>query len=598
MEVNPVREPRVSAMIVDLLSPGERRAGLMVLGMMSVLAALEAVGVASVMPFLAVLGDPALVETHPVLSWAYDQGGFRSIDGFLFALGVAAFIIVLATAVFRIATTHAINSWSEMRRYSIGARLLSVYLRQPYAFFLHKNTAELSKTILSEVDEVVLKVLRPALYVVAYTLVASGIIVLLVWMDPAMAVYVALVVGGAYIVVYFGVRGVLGRMGALRLAANSERFTTAAEALQGIKDLKVLGREEAYLRRFRTPAAAFSRYQAASMTLSTVPKYLIEAVGLGGVLLLSLFLIGSEGDLGTILPVLGVYAFAGYRLLPAAQHVFKGLSDLRYGLPALESTWREINEAPGPDRSLRPTGGVRLRDSVVFEGVSFRYPGAPREAVHKLRFEIRARSSVAFVGTTGAGKTTAVDLLLGLLRPTEGRVLVDGVELTADRVRSWQDGIGYVPQSIFLADATVAENIAFGIEPGSIDIPAVERAARLACIHDFIVERLPEGYYTRIGERGVRLSGGQRQRLGIARALYHDPHVLVLDEATSALDGLTERSIMKAVEGLAGKKTIVIIAHRPSTVEGCDRRFQLADGRLVTIESRAGPPESGRATVP
>ena len=566
----------------DLLSPRERQTGTVVLAMMLFLALLETAGVASVMPFLAVLGNPELVETQPALAWLYERGGFESVDRFLFALGVGAFAMVVGSALFRILTTYAINRWTQMRRYSIGERLLATYLRQPYEFFLNRNSADLSKSILSEADELVGKVFHPLMNLVAYSLVAGGLVGFLIWLNPVLAGLVALTVGGAYGLIYLGVRGVLGRMGADRVTANRERFTAASEAFGGIKDLKLLGREEAYLKRFRGPASRFARYQSIAATLSTVPKYLIEAVGFGGVLLLALALLGSNGDLGSVLPVLGVYTFAGYRLLPSAQQIFQGLSNLRFGLPAVDDVWRELRlgadkhgAAKSKSKPLSPTGSIR------FEGVHFTYPGAPGSAIKGVDIEILAGTSVALVGQTGAGKTTVVDLLLGLLSPTAGQITVDGVPLADDNLRTWQSSLGYVPQTIYLADATVAENIAFGVPPEAIDREAVNRAARLAAIHDFVEEELPDGYDTEVGERGVRLSGGQRQRLGIARALYHDPTVLVLDEATSALDNATERAIMAAVDALAGAKTVVMIAHRLSTVEGVGKIIVLRDGSVV-----------------
>ena len=577
------REPGTAGKILDLLSLREKKTGGVVLGMMLVLAFLETAGVASVMPFLAVLGQPELVETQPVLAWVYERGGFESVDRFLFLLGVGAFVMVLVSAVFRIVTTYAMTRWTQMRRYSIGARLLATYLRQPYEFFLNRNSADLSKSILSEVDELVLKVFRPALHLIAYSLVAIVLVGFLIWLDPVVALLVATVVGGAYGLIYLSVRGVLSRMGEDRLRANRQRFTAASEALGGIKDLKVLGREEAYLRRFRGPASRFARHQSLSLTLSTVPKYLIEAVGFGGVLLLALALLRTGGNLGTVLPILGVYTFAGYRLLPSAQHIFRSISDLRFGLPAVEDAWRELQlgtESGGTPREGKDK--LRLIQALCLKNVHFRYPGADHDALQGLNADIPAGRSVAFIGATGAGKTTAIDLILGLLSPTRGQIEVDGTPLTDERVRAWQRNIGYVPQSIFLADASVAENIALGIPSEQIDRDAVQRAAKMAAIHDFIEARLPKGYDTEVGERGVRLSGGQRQRLGIARALYHEPDVLVLDEATSALDSRTEASIVEALGRLEGKKTIIMIAHRLSTVERCDRIFLLEHGRQVS----------------
>lgn len=582
------KEPGTLGKILALLTPRERKTGLLVLGMMLVLAFLETAGVASVMPFLAVLGNQEMVETNPGLAWAYEAGGFESTDAFLLVLGAGAFLLVLISAGFRILTTYAINRWVQMREYSIGARLLQTYLRQPYEFFLDRNSADLSKSILSEVKELTDTVLRPGMYLLAYGAVAVVLIGFLIWVDPVIAIIVAVAVCGAYGLIYLGVRGVLRRMGGDRLKANEGRFTAASEAFGGIKDLKVLGREEAYLKRFRAPAARYARYQSLSKTLSTVPKYLIEAIGFGGVLLLALVLMAGDGDLGAVLPILGLYTLAGYRLLPAAQHMYAGVSQLRFAGPAVAAVYGDLSTmAPAVER--RPSSGRRPAkgpgseggEGLRFANVTFYYPRASAPAISNIDLTIRWGGSVGFVGRTGAGKTTLIDLILGLLTPSDGTLLVDGTALSGDTVTRWQQHVGYVPQTVYLADASISENIAFGLEPDEIDHDRVVKVAKAAQIDEFITESLSRGYQSEVGERGVRLSGGQRQRIGIARALYHNPSILVLDEATSALDTETERAIMRSVEKLRGEKTIIMIAHRLSTVEQCDEIVVLDSGCLV-----------------
>ncbi len=584
---------------VELLTPRERRRGLLVLGLMLVLALFEMLGVASVMPFLAVLGNPELVETNPVLATLYARGGFQSIQAFQVALGAGAFVLVVLSAALRIVTTYASARWVNMRRYSLAVRLLERYLRQPYPFFLNRNPADLTKSVLSEVDAVVNDALKPAMDLVSYGMVAVVIVVLLVVADPFLALLVTVVVGGLYGGVYLGVRGFLRRIGEERVAANRQRFQTAAEAFGGIKDLKVMGRERSYLQRFRPPAALDARNRYLQRALGDVPKYLIEAVAFGAILALALLLLTSRDDLGQVLPILGLYAFAGYRLLPAVQRVYQNASSLRFAGPAVDVIHADLvgggvpegGEPTGEGKQVQGAGaGSRggppalvPREGIAFRDVSFRYPGADGYALRSVDLTIQVGSSVGFVGSTGAGKTTAVDLLLGLLLPTDGAVTVDGIPLVGDRIPGWQKVIGYVPQAIYLADASIRDNIAFGIPGERVDEAAVERAARIARIHDFIMEELPQGYDTYVGDRGVRLSGGQRQRIGIARALYHDPPVLVLDEATSALDTATEREIMEAVDGLRGQKTMVLIAHRLSTVEGCDQIVVLDRGRVAAV---------------
>jgi len=569
-----------------LLTPTEKRRGTLVLVMVVIMALLETAGVASVMPFLSVVGDPQMVETNPILAAVYSTLGFTSVDVFLFALGAVAFGIVLFSALFRILAHYAMNRFIEMRRHSLSKRLLETYLRQPYEFFLDRHSGDMSKSILSEVDQLVENVFRPGMMLVAYSVVLLALVTLLLIVDPIIATSVAAVVGGSYAAIFLAVRPLLSRLGLERREANKARFEAAGEALGGIKDIKLLGREHAYLQRFHGPSVRQASTQAGNQTISLVPKFLIEAIGFGGIIVLSLVLLAAHGDairggLGQVLPMLGLYAFAGYRMLPAAQHIYAGLSKLRFGAAAVDGAYDDLRQreqlaeihklAPAP---LRPNKEISL------EGLSFTYPNAVQPSLRSINLTIPVGSSLGIIGTSGAGKTTLVDVLLGLLCPDEGAIVVDGQPITDANRRAWQQTLGYVPQNIFLTDTTVAENIALGISLKDVDREQIVRCARMAQVHQFIAEQMPNGYDTVVGERGVRLSGGQRQRIGIARALYHNPAVLVFDEATSALDSETEEAVMSAIDALAGAKTLILIAHRLTTVQNCDQIVRLEQGRI------------------
>ncbi|AUB79096.1 ABC transporter ATP-binding protein [Spiribacter roseus] len=573
-----------------LLSPKEKRRGGLVLGMVVVMAILETAGVASVMPFLSVLGNPEVVKANPVLSTAYEVMGFTSVDAFILALGMAAFGLILFSAFFRSLTHYAMNRFIEMRRHSIGKRLLETYLRQPYAFFLDRHSGDMAKNILSEVDQLVQQVFRPGMQMVAYSVVILALVILLIVVDPWLALGVAIVIGGMYTLIFGAVRGVLGRVGYDRARANQERFTAASEALGGIKDIKLLGREHAYLYRFEGPSSRQARHQATNQTLGEIPKFVIEAVGFGGVIALTLVLLASKGGtdsnaLGDILPILGLYAFVGYRMLPAAQRIYTGMAKLRFGAGAVDNAYNDLHQrAALAELYKRAPQPLEPKQKIALQNIHYTYPNAERPALQGIDLEISVGTSVGIIGTSGAGKTTLVDVLLGLLRPSEGAIVVDGQPITDHNLRAWQQALGYVPQDIFLTDSTVAENIALGVPPEQIDHDRVERCVRMAQVHEFIVNDMPQGYSTVVGERGVRLSGGQRQRIGIARALYHDPPVLVLDEATSALDKETEAAVMDAVKALADLKTIVVIAHRLSTVSESNRIVTLARGSVKNIE--------------
>jgi len=294
-----------------------------------------------------------------------------------------------------------------------------------------------------------------------------------------------------------------------------------------------------------------------------------------------LYLIAQSGSFASAMPIIALYAFAGYRLMPALQQIYGAVTQLRFAGPALDALHADLMilqpAHPNPSQD-----DIVLKQAITLNDVQYRYPNAPQLALKNLSLTIPAKSTVGLVGTTGSGKTTTVDLILGLLEAQQGTLEVDGQVITEHNRRPWQRAIGYVPQQIYLADDTVAANIAFGVNAKDIDQHAVERAAKIANLHDFVASELPQQYQTTVGERGVRLSGGQRQRIGIARALYHNPQVLILDEATSALDNLTEQAVMEAVHNLGHEITVILIAHRLSTVRQCDRIYLLERGEVRT----------------
>ena len=571
------------AKLMDLLDAREKRRFWLLFAMVVAMGLFNMAGVASIIPFLAVLADPGIVERDPRLAALHAALGFEDPQDFLFALGVGVFLVYVSGIAIKALTTWALIRFGVMRGYTVANRILRGYLGRPYEWFLGRHSADLVKTVLNEVMLVVNGSLVAMLNVMANGVFVLAMLVLMIAVDPMIALFAAGVLGGSYALVYLFVRRRLLRIGAERVRANKARFRAAQEAMTGVKEIKVLGLEQASLNRFRAPALRFSETVATSAVLNAVPRYALEAIAFGGMLavLLALMALG-DGDLARVLPVAGVYALAGSRLAPAMQQVYQDLGKVRFNKPTLDALHADLVEAGDIALPPPPAAPLPLRRSLALRGVRYAYPAAERGALDGLDLEIPAGATVGLVGGTGAGKTTAVDVMLGLLTPQEGTLEVDGRAVEGEAMRrAWRRAIGYVPQQIFLIDASVAENIAFGVPPEKIDRAAVERAARAAELHDFVVEEMPRGYDTPVGDRGVRLSGGQRQRIGIARALYHDPDVLVLDEATSALDNLTERAVMAAVARLGGSKTIVMIAHRLTTVKDCDTIFLLEKGRVA-----------------
>ena len=568
--------------IYALLSSQERRKILWILPLITFMALMQVIGVASVAPFLSLLSQPNLIETNQYLNWAYTTFDFTSHNRFLMACGLGAFVIILFSNMTTAFTMWTLYQFSWGTYHSLSERLLTSYLYKPYAFFLNRNTSDLGKNILSEVSEVVRGVLVPTMQLFARGIVAVFVILGLIAVDWRLALLLFSLLGGAYTLIFVLMRRKLADYGKARVKANKERFHSAVEALAGVKEVKLLGKEPIFIRRYSKPSRKYTYVTAATQIVGQLPSYGLEALAFGGILMMVVYLLSVGRSPGSIVTLLGIYAFAIYRLMPALQQIFSSVTAIRANEASLDAVFEDLRTSKISVPTNRDNiTTLSFEKSLELKNITFQYPESDEPVIKDFSLSIKANTSVAFVGSTGSGKTTTVDILLGLLEPAAGQLVVDGVEVTPDKVANWQKNLGYVPQVIYLNDDTIARNIAFGVHHTQVDREAVERAAKLANIHDFIVSDLPQGYDTPVGERGIRLSGGQRQRLGIARALYHNPAVLVLDEATSALDGVTEEHIFNSVNDIGKSKTIIMIAHRISTVRNCDVIYLLDKGRIV-----------------
>ena len=540
----------------------------------------ETASVLSIMPFLSVLGRPSIIKENNLLLSVYRQLRMADTREFIFLLGFASIALVVGSSVFKTVTLHVLNRFVHLERHSLSTRLLSRYLQQPYEFFLLNNSSILGKNVLSEVDHLIFDLLQPLMQLVAQGAVVLAMTILIFCYDAITAVCILAVLGLLYGAIYLLVRTRLQKIGQERQMADGQRYQACNEALDGIKDVKVRHAADAYLRQFEKASRLFSRHMATSETLAQSPLYLVEATGYSGLIVIALVLLAKTNDIAHVLPTLGLYGFAAYRMLPAAQIMYRGFAKLRFASAALDTMAENL--ALPDETPVRPSLPALVPNREIrLQGVRYAYPSSPEKLVFEdLDLVVPANTSIGIIGKSGAGKSTLMDILLGLLQPQLGSLSVDGQIIDCSNVAAWQKSIGYVPQHVYLADTSVAENIAFGVLPSDIDQVAVERAAQSAQIHDFVSNELPHGYDTAIGDRGVRLSGGQRQRLGIARALYKDPPVLFFDEATSALDSTTESELNDAVKDLTGKKTIFTIAHKPSSLEHCQKIITVENGRL------------------
>jgi len=569
--------------LLFILSSRERKQAGLLLLMILIMALLDMIGVASILPFMAVLTNPDIIQTNIILNKMFQASSIFGVENnqqFLLALGVLVFVLLITSLIFKALTTYAQIRFVQMREYSIGKRLVQGYLCQPYSWFLSRHSADLGKVILSEASTVVGNGMNPLMELITKGTVSITLIVLLIIVDPKLALMVGLSLGGAYGLIFYFTRSFLDRIGKERLKSNEIRFTAVSEAFGAAKEVKLSGLEQIYIKRFSDSAKSFAQTASAAAIIRLLPRFILEAIAFGGIMLVILYLMNQTGSFNNALPVISLYVFAGYRLMPALQQAYSSLSQLAFVGPSLDALSNEIKSLKQFNLN-QDQGVISFNKAITLKNISYNYPNSSRTALKDINLSIPAKSTVGLVGSTGCGKTTTVDIILGLLEAQKGILEVDGQIISKQNLRAWQRSIGYVPQHIYLSDDTIAANIAFGVEPKDINQEAVEKASKISNLHEFIINELPKNYQTTVGERGVRLSGGQRQRIGIARALYRNPQVIVLDEATSALDNETEKAVMDAVNNIGKDITIILIAHRLNTVKDCDIIFKLEKGQVI-----------------
>jgi len=570
--------------LFSFLSYAEKKQLLFILILALIVAVIDMVGVASIFPFVAVLANPKLIDTNKFLIYFHQLlNNFKILSNqdFLFILGLTVFIILIISLIVRMIAMYFQSRFGLMREYSISKRLTEIYLRQPYVWFLNQHTANLSKKVLSDVHVLVEGVIMPCLSIVVQTIITLILLTLLFFINFKLALTITIVLGISYLILFYLIKKKLSKIGSDRFEANTNRAMILDEMFGGIKEVKFRGLEQVYLDLFQKPAKIYAHSQSLSTAIANLPRFFIEGVAFGGMIILVLFLIARGLFFADIIPVIVLYAFTGYRLLPVLQNLYSAISTLRVYKAVLDPLYKDfINNQSFDQLPVSEQPVINLTQSIILKNIYFTYPNAKLATLKNVNLSIPALSKVAIVGVTGSGKTTLVDLIMGLLDADHGIISVDKNTITKTNKRSWQKNIGYVPQQVYLTDTSLAANIAFGVPAQQINYELVENVARIANLHNFVTKELLDGYNTVIGERGIRLSGGQRQRIAIARALYHNPQVLILDEATSALDNLTEQVVMDAINNLKGSKTIIIIAHRLTTVEKCDIIFLLEQGQL------------------
>jgi ATP-binding cassette, subfamily B, bacterial PglK len=560
-----------------MLTPAQRRAGILLLCFMFVGMVLETLGISLIVPILPLMTNNHLVSDYPMLVPWLERLGNPSheklvVFSMLVLVGVALLkVLFLAFLAWRQA------SFSFGIKSDLSLRLFTGYLRQPYPFHLKRNSAELIRNAMGQVDDL-MGTLVSCMTIALESLILSGILVLMLVVEPVGTLIVATTLGLASWGFYRFTRVRILQWGETYQRHEGLRIQYLQEGLGAAKDVKLLGCEKEFIDRYQVRNLGSAQVGKWQTILQALPRLWIELLAVAGMVAIVLLMIAQNSPMESLVPTLGLFAATAFRFMPSVNRLLNSLQNVRFTWPVIHNLHQELCllEEVEPLKKNLP---LPFKKDLVLENVNFRYPSSKVLALKEINLSIRQGESVGFIGSTGAGKSTLVDNILGLLVPSSGVIKIDGVDIQTNP-RGWQDQIGYVPQSIFLTDDTIRSNIAFGLSGDQVKDVVVWGSLRSAQLEQF-VKGLPEGLDTRIGEGGVRLSGGQRQRIGIARALYHNPSVLVLDEATSSLDTITEGDFMDAVCALKGDKTLIIVAHRLTTVEHCDYLFRLENGEIV-----------------
>ena len=569
--------------LFNLLSPYQRKRFYILQLLVILMTIVEILGVASIIPFMALVGDMSQLQQDTFIAKFYQMSGINSESQFVFILGICVLIMLFISMVISVFTIWGLSMFANKIGTEIADRLYAHYLRQDWLFHASGSSAQLTKKIATETMRVTGAILVPLMQLNSKIILSLLMSITIFFYDPKVAAIGLSIFAISYFFLFKGVRNRLNKNGIAISEVNEERFRLMNEGFGGIKDVLLMGRYNDFINRFNRTGKTLAYSQGINAALAQAPRYFVELLAFGSMISLILYLIVSHnGNLGMILPIISVYAIGTIKLLPAFQQIYSSVAIIRANIPAFESIQKDLY-----DSSLRGEMSKKVEESylrpkkqISLEKVRFTYPNKQEPALDGLSISIPINSVIGIVGPSGSGKSTLIDILLGLIEPDQGKLKIDNKIIDSKNCRSWQNTIGFVAQSIFLSEGSIAENIAFGIPNNEIDFKQVEYALNLAHLTE-LTKSLKQGIYTKVGERGIQLSGGQRQRIGIARALYHRADVLVFDEATSSLDGITEKMIMEAIHNFSGQKTIILIAHRLKTVQKCHKIFFIDNGKVV-----------------
>jgi ABC-type multidrug transport system fused ATPase/permease subunit len=568
--------------LFNLLTPSQRKRFYVLQILVAIMAVLEIFGVASMIPFMAVVGDMSQLQEDTPIAQIYKSSGITSESQFVFILGVFVLLALSISTIISMFTVWKLSIFAHQIGTELADRLYTHYLKQGWLFHASGSSAQLTKKIATETTRVTANILVPLMHMNSKILLVFLLSLSIIIYNPKVAIIGISIFVATYLILFRIVRTRLASFGKATSDVTEQRFRLMNEGFGGIKDVLLLGRDADFIGRFNKTGNILAYSLGTTNAIIQIPRYLVELIAFGSIILLILYLMVSyEANLGIILPILSIYAVGAIKLLPAFQQIYGSIGVIKANLAAFDSIRDDLNNSfrVEPKKQIIEKKYLNPKQQISLENIAFTYPNKEEPTLNQLSMTIPANSVIGVVGPSGAGKSTLIDIFLGLIEPQEGQLIVDHTIINGQNLRSWQNSIGFVAQSIFLSEGTIAENIAFGISHDQIDLEQVQKVIKLAYLDEFI-QTLNDGVDTRVGERGVQLSGGQRQRIGIARALYHKAEVIVFDEATSSLDGVAEKMIMDAIHDFSGQKTIILIAHRLKTVQKCDKIFFINNGKV------------------
>ena len=575
--------------IIFLLNPKEKKRLLLLLFSSVIMAILDIVGISSIMPFFAILANPEIINTNRILNKTYNYFNFTTNNEFLLFAAIFAFFTIIISLIFKTFNTYALNKYTRLANARVSSSLLKIYFEKPFSWYITVHRPDLITNLISIVGNVISGGLRSVLIIATQGILSFAILITLFIANS----YIAIILGITFLIIYsiiiFFTANILNNLGKDRVKANQEMISKLNEIFSVYKSIKLGNIEDFYSKKYEKPLYKNAKIFSYIDILSILPKFFIEAITIGIMLLIIIFSLSNNSEsFAEIVPILTLYAFATYRLMPSLQMLYNGINSFKFSWPSIDLIYSEFKNA----RKKKPSKvkikskfddiqKITFKKNIVLKNIHFQYPGSDFKALKGINLDIKKNTIIGLVGETGSGKSTTVDILSGLLNVQKGTFEIDGKDINSVDIKSWQKSIGYVPQQIYLNSSTIMENIAFGVEFENINMELIKRASKIANLHNDVINDMPEKYQTNVGDLGIKLSGGQCQRVAIARALYHRPDILIFDEATSSLDNLTEEAVMNSIINLKNKLTIILIAHKLSTIKNCDNIYLFRNGKII-----------------